>query len=501
MRSLSTRRAVLGASALVCLTLWSMLYVSTAVAQEAPSGATVAEDGVVVDDASGELSDAELETLCLSQPLDSRCTTVRIEAIVIEGLGRTKRRVVTRELLFEEGDYASMAQVRESVQRLLNLGLFREVDWELVSRKIPTPDGMPPELNPKRPSRVLIIRVDERWTLLPFFSFSQGGGLTSLVMGASDLNLTGRYLTLGFQYSRFGLSDQFFRLGGAANSYGVWFRQPRFLDTYTSAGLQLWSSIRLRSIYNDAGDREGGFTLQRRFAALQFQRELLPWFFVGSTLSLLDDQFSFEFLPDSIVDAQTTNFGGPPESLRSTILRGYMRFGRVNRDDFYYDGWSVNLSMAHADKVLGGDTRFSTMSTAVGYYKKLPLRSNLAFRALGAFTNAEEIQFQNYIGGLDRVRGYRDSRFRGPMAWSANLEYRVAPLARPWFTLQGVTFVDGGAAADSITGLGQFDALSVGGGVRVISPKIYSFVARLDYAYPLINGTGGNISFGAQQFF
>jgi outer membrane protein assembly factor BamA len=99
------------------------------------------------------------------------------------------------------------------------------------------------------------------------------------------------------------------------------------------------------------------------------------------------------------------------------------------------------------------------------------------------------------------VRGYRDSQFRGNSYWAVNAEYRVAPIASRWFALQMVGFVDSGATADSLNPFIELDAASVGGGVRIISPKIYGFVARFDYAYPIINGAGGALSFGAQQFF
>src|SRR5690554_2035525 len=60
------------------------------------------------------------------------CSCYRVDAILIEGLLRTRRSVVERELFFVEGEVATVDQVEESIQRLRNTGLFRLVEYELV---------------------------------------------------------------------------------------------------------------------------------------------------------------------------------------------------------------------------------------------------------------------------------------------------------------------------------------------------------------------------------
>lgn len=452
--------------------------------------------------AQGERTQAEDEPReCLERALAPGCQTVRVDAIVVEGLGRTKHYVVMRELLFEEGDYASMRQIEESITRLRNLGLFREVSWELVSHKIAGPEGMPPEANPKRPSRVLRVVVDERWTLLPAFLFLQGGGLTRAAIGARDINLLGRYLELGFQYDRLGYNDTFWQADGAANSFVLWLRDPRFLNTFTRAGLEAWSVRRLRTIYDEQGQAEGGFSVHRRMLAMRLQRELLWWLYAGASLELIDDSFSDDFIPDSIRQLQRQNFDGPPDGATAFILRGMMRFGRIDRDDFYYDGWSLSNHVGHSDKIWGADLRFTQIESILLWYKRIPLRGNLAARVRLGTTNAEQIQHIYFLGGLDRVRGYPDSRFRGSSYWTANAEYRVAPISGRWFAAQMVGFLDAGATSQDLFAVDRLQAASAGVGLRLISPKIYSLVMRFDYAWPLIGGQSGALSFGAQQFF
>lgn len=82
-----------------------------------------------------------------------------------------------------------------------------------------------------------------------------------------------------------------------------------------------------------------------------------------------------------------------------------------------------------------------------------------------------------------------------------NAEYRVAPIANRWFVLQGVGFVDAGGTDTRTISFDEVDALSVGGGVRLISPKIYGLIMRADYAVPLVGGATGGLSFGGGQFF
>lgn len=442
------------------------------------------------------------EDVCLAAPFAESCQVVKIDAILVTGLLRTKRHVVTRELLFDEGDYASLEQIQESMQRLRNLGIFRHADFELVSHKVPLPDGsMPRELNPKRPSRVLKIKVDERWTLLPFGSFVQGGGLTSGSAGLFDVNLFGRYLEAGFQYSRLGESDSFWRSGGAANSFMVWFVQNRFMDTYTRMGVDLRRALRQRRVYTEAGDVEGGFTLERSLATLHVNREMLRWLRVGASLELAHDNFSSRFIDEESTLLQVQNFGGLPEDSRVYMLRWNMALGRLNSDDFYVDGWRVFGAVGHTNKVWGATQTFSDFDVTARYYKKLKWRGNLAMRAQLGMTNTDYIQYLNYMGGLNRVRGYRDSRFRGRTAWSVNAEYRVAPLATRWVVLQGVGFVDAGAVGERSVTIDRVDALSVGGGIRIISPKIYGLIMRADYAFPLTPGEPSRLSFGAGQFF
>ena len=146
---------------------------------------------------------------------EGACEPVLIDAIEIAGLERTKPFVVHRELLVEEGETASRWALSESIQRVRNTGLFRKVTYELVESG--------PE---KTGAYTLEIEVDERWTTLPMFQYSNGGGTYRLIAGAYDTNFLGRYLGLGGRYERL----------GETNSFYAWAYDPRAFDQRQRGG-------------------------------------------------------------------------------------------------------------------------------------------------------------------------------------------------------------------------------------------------------------------------
>jgi hypothetical protein len=441
--------------------------------------------------------------VCLKAPTTPGCRIVRVEAVLVDGLISTERHVIDRELRFEEGEVTSIARIEESMVRLRNTGLFREVTYQLIARPIKSLDGDEPPAATRAPARIVRIIVDERWTLLPAFRFAQGGDLTTFSVGLYDINVAGKFMELGVQYDRLGTTEAFWTGGGAANSFVAWWRKPRFLDSYWWVSADVWSAKRLRTLYADGAQVEGGFLLDRLLVRARAEYELEREFWAGLAFDYMDDDFSDRFVVADRSAAQRANFGGLPQGGSASRISAITRLGRVNQDDYRYDGWRVSGVMSHSDPLWGADFRFTQLGVETLFYKMLPWRGNVAARLSVDVGDAEQVQHLYYIGGLSEVRGYADSRFRGSNAWVGNLEYRVAPLATQWIVLQGVVFVDGGGVAGDATKLPTtLSALSTGVGLRIISPKIYRFVIRADYAVPWVatDGTYG-FSFGAQQFF
>ena len=100
---------------------------------------------------------------------------VLIKSIEINGLKRTKPRVIRRNLPFSEGDIWQSGDAKTGERRLLNLGLFSMA-----------------HISPPDEKGVVRIRVKERW---PFFLLPEGSrqdtGKTSVGLALTDHNLWG----------------------------------------------------------------------------------------------------------------------------------------------------------------------------------------------------------------------------------------------------------------------------------------------------------------------
>lgn len=418
---------------------------------------------------------------------ETRSTTFVIDAVIIEGLFRTKSHVVMRELLFEEGDTATLEEIEESIQRLRNLGLFRVAEYELLDRRIPLPDGTIPQAEEQH--RILKIVVDERWTIIPFGTFSSGGGTFSLTTGIYDINLLGRYIELGGQYQRF----------ADTNSFSIWASDPRFLGERMSLAVTLSQTNRVNVFYDDAGELEGGHLRLRRSFAVGMGREWVRWFSSGASVAYLDDTYSLELISDELAESEQTR--GLPDRTRTLLGRLSASVGRIDSNSYLREGLRLSGAVAGASERVGSTISYVDTTATFTAFVLLPLRANFGFRTGIGATTTEQPEYQYFIGGFNILRGFLHRRFRGSHYWYANAELRVPSLDTRWVTLQHIGFVDAAAAADGLEVTRELDGASAGVGLRIISPKVYSLLARVDLAWPIYGDGGSILSFGAGQFF
>ena len=102
---------------------------------------------------------------------------VVVDAIRIEGLIRTDEHVVRRELGFTEGDVVTREAFDLAVTRLWNTTIFARVEGDVVL---------------ENGRRVVVVRLEDRWTLNPLFRFGSGGDALFFRVGAADNNIAGR---------------------------------------------------------------------------------------------------------------------------------------------------------------------------------------------------------------------------------------------------------------------------------------------------------------------
>ncbi len=117
---------------------------------------------------------------------------------------------------------------------------------------------------------------------------------------------------------------------------------------------------------------------------------------------------------------------------------------------------------------------------------------------------APQFQHKFYLGGLDSLRGFFDGQFRGEHMWVANIECRSTLVEKSKWVIQHNLFADLGKTWDAeVFGLDGFSSpiISYGTGFRLILPRIYRAVLRIDVARTEEPIKSFGVNFGVQQFF
>ena len=241
-------------------------------------------------------------------------TTVatRIDAIEIDGLWRTERPIVERELGFGPGDVVSPAVWQLATARLWNLGLFSRVDGRIDTRTLAT--GVA--------TRVAVWTLEERWTLNPLFSFASGGRVYWLQAGASDTNIGGRAIEVAAQYERFQVYD-----GGMVVARMARLGSQR-LDVL--AGLD--ALVRPRPGFSD--------------------RKLRARAEVGRLFD--GDRMRVALRGEVTADQFIASIQGPddrPPDARGGLLEASLRLGRVDVQRLRHTGVAVEVRVAVGDRI------------------------------------------------------------------------------------------------------------------------------------------------------
>jgi len=407
---------------------------------------------------------------------------VLIASIEVLGLTRTLPSVVLRELTFGQGDWVSPAELEESLQRIRNTLLFSLVKHQLIA-----------SADADR-GAALTIEVEERWTTIPIFKLSAGGGTLKFTAGAYDVNAFGRYLEVGGQYERL----------GNENSGVVWLRQPRLLGQRLELFVSLWDITRAETIYRDlgrSGEVEGGLLLRRQRASLSLEKEWTRWLRAGLLADYNRDRCDPNLLATDD-ETQRSAILADHKQMTTAVLPGLsVRLGRLNHNVFLTDGVLLDHRSQMSSAALGATDSFHINETSLQGFMTGPKRSTFALRGGIGWTNTQVTQYYFFLGGLDRIRGYEAGRFYGTGYWLINAEARLPLTERPHFVLQGAAFSDAASVGMARSDLEHVTAASAGVGLRVIAPKIYRLVLRMDYAHGLVSKTTQPLSFGIQQFF
>lgn len=341
------------------------------------------------------------------------------------------------------------------------------------------------------------IFVKERWTTIPIAKFSSGGGTSYSAFGFFDINTLGLYKEVGVQYEQ---------LNGAPAAV-VWYRDSQFLsDRNLKVGIDLWNFNRVRSFYDTGGDEIGAYTLRRRRANIFFERKTNDdRMTFGGRFDLHNDDISDFGLSNEVKSKNRANNFQFESKDQSIFYSLYFKYGRLDIQNYLVSGFQASSYISLQDFKNRDSNIFTTnLRINIKAYHLRENHFNFGWQFQVISDSNDQIQYQNYIGGFSEVRGYRDGQFYDQAYWQNNLEFRFDILESSLAVIQGIVFNDVAKEGRTISAVSKSKdevLLSSGFGMRFISPKIYSFVGRVDYAITHTRFIDQNLSLGVQQFF
>ena len=395
-------------------------------------------------------------------------TRAYIERINIRGNYRTRDYVIRRELDINEGDPYNRALVDRAERRIKNLNYFKTV-------KITNEPGSAPD-------RVVInIDVEEQST----GDFSIMGGYSTANGWLAEVSVQERNLLGTGRFAR------------AAVTYGQYIRsvtldyaEPYFLDTRSSAGIDLFAKQTIANNYLSYGTESYGGTLkwglpiredlslQLRYSAYT-QKITLPSYL--DDCNNIDPNLSSTFPTPSAIAAPGSPFGGDTSCfyygqaslpirvelangayLTSSVGYG-LNYNTLDNNKLPTSG--VFLSFGQDFAGVGGDVAYmrSTVDFHAYYEVVTDLVGNVHLQAgdmVGLNDGGEVRMLDDFKMGPNLVRGFQpaglgprditpgttNDNIGGTMYWGASLEFQY-----PFYFLpkdsgfRGAVFVDSGS--------------------------------------------------------
>ena len=402
-----------------------------------------------------------------------------VEMIDVAG-ARTEAEVIRQLLDTRVGAPFDPLVWGDDLQRLRNTELFYDVGGEVRENG---------------DARHLTVHARNKFSLIPVFKYKQGGGTSLLTIGAYEVNLLDRMLEVGAQYENMDNNQ-----GGV-----IWFRHPYLLSRNNHFGAELYVHTIGLPLLSLEGKEQAYFDNEERRFNARLLHTWAPGVRFGVGFSIYTNDF---LMDDSTVERMQRNAAFLADyrlqSGRTVALLPRAVYGRIDRNEFHVQGseWTLQAELAH--EAIGSEFNFARAEVRwLGAW--LPTRDwNIAMQAQLGTKTGNEVQHKFYLGGLDTLRGFLDGQFRGDHYWLVNAELRPTLWSSPHVVLQGNVFADLAKTWDDESfSLAGFERpfVSTGAGLRMILPRIYRAVLRLDVARTLTPVRQTGIAFGLQQFF
>ncbi|MDH5681066.1 MAG: BamA/TamA family outer membrane protein [Spirochaetota bacterium] len=411
-----------------------------------------------------------------------------IKKIVIKGTYKTRRSVILTILKIKEGDIFDPDLFREGIQRLRNTDTFYMVRYRV---KMMDTGGVK-----------ILLRVKDKWTILPVIAYNSGGGITQIRLGVYDSNFFGTFKEVGGVYQN---------LNGEHYGY-IYYGDNYFLETHIRFRVSIFTDGFTDSYYgpNDLRyllliSRRSGVNNELHFPIIQ---DFITFSFASSIhYEVIDKE---DYLKDPAKNPfQYYSFLS--KELFMVKILGQLSIGKVNLlEDYYFSGWKImgRLDMSN-EKFFSDESylhlRFDAKLFHV-LFKDISMGYHLAMWK--SFTDLFYRDF--YMGGFNNLRAFLGTQFHGENLYFANVELRV-PFYKgqlwviPDFVSTFVTFFDIGYIWD-----GQYFSsklyedfyADVGFGFRFKVRRIKQGEFRIDFAYSVHpHSTETVISTGLSHFF
>jgi outer membrane protein assembly factor BamA len=416
---------------------------------------------------------------------------MNISSITIEGNSRTSDDVIKNSIELRVGQSFSQEKLKNSLQSLKNLRVFSSIDIQILS-------------NPENNLKVdLIVNIDEKWTILPYFLIGSGGGTSYFILGFYDTNFIGRLYTFNFTY-------------GCKNdncSTYLYFRNPSVLGSAFNLVNYLIKEHNVYQIYDHNRNIVGAFSNKKNMIYAFTDIKINPSFFLGLGFLYLNNTITSDGISDADIYANNLYNYISPVSTSSVALEGRLTLGKIDYEGMKADGVNfISILDTTGQSYSESADNYSSLNSTLLYYNSkinlglftipLPKLSYLALRGNISVTSSDVASQQFFVGGLDKIRGFYDGEFSGKYSWFSNVELRIPSYVSNNIAFQHALFTDAGYAADTIPNVfNQYTGVSIGTGIRILPLKINRVAIRFDFAYTLNPFHTFGFNFGLLQFF
>lgn len=397
-----------------------------------------------------------------------------IGTITFEGKKKSDQSFLYKNISSREGSELSENTLAEDAQTLNNLSGIG-----LANYRIDTVDN----------KKNVVFELEEIRTFIPILNSGRITNNLWFQVGFVDINWRGKGQVLSADYLN----------NDGRHSGSFFFKNPHIHNSQWgfSASVSSWSSLEPLffnegTVNYEYGNDGIGLTAIRHFGRFR-NIEFGGTYFIEN-YERSEDQF--------------TDIKVGPDRLRQpkALSKIAYKVNRLNFDRFYLDGGSWYVQYQNVFNTVD-DTWFHIIQAQFHRFYKVGKKGNFANRLLLGISNNSDSPFAPFVADSHtNIRGIGNRIDRGTAQVVLNTEYRRTYYNKKKLSIQGVVFADvgtwrnpGGELRDLITG--KQVRFFTGAGIRIIYPKIYGAVLRIDYAVEINDPTQRGLVMGIGQYF